>query len=94
MGTWSDYGLSFTALSLFVNDGSQSTRQCKGDYQCGGQSNPEIMVSLKTVWKYITEIHSSGQLGKEIINISEKDARENSWWGGICKEPEGIVVQG
>lgn len=92
MSTWDVFGLSFTALC--VNDGSKSTHQYKDEYQCGGQSNHKIMVSLRTVWKYITEINSAGQLGKEIINTSENDARENSWWGQICKEPEGFVLQG
>lgn len=39
MSTWGEYGLSFTALSLCVNDGSKTTHQYKGEYQCGGQSN-------------------------------------------------------
>lgn len=79
-----------------MNDGSKSTHQYKGEYQCGGQATAEIMVCpfIRTVWKYITEINSSGQLGKEIINISENDSRESSWWARICKEPESFVVQG
>lgn len=32
MSTWSEYGLSFTAVSFFVNDGSKSIHQYKGEY--------------------------------------------------------------
>lgn len=32
MSTWSEYGLSFAAVSFFVNDGSKNIHQYKGEY--------------------------------------------------------------